>query len=39
MPEMNPWLAFALGVWAGSFLGAGILMFFMGARTPDLRED
>jgi hypothetical protein len=33
------WIAFGLGLWAGTFLGAGILIFFAGARAPNLRED
>jgi hypothetical protein len=32
---MNFWAGFGLGLWAGTFLGAGILLFFAGARADD----
>lgn len=36
---MNFWVGFGLGIWAGAFLGAGILFFFAAARAPALTED
>jgi hypothetical protein len=37
---MNFWIGFVLGIWAGTFLGAGVCFFFAGARAlDDLRKD
>ena len=36
---MSHWISFGLGLWAGTCLGAGILLFFAAARTPNLNED
>ena len=32
-------LGLGLGTFLGTFLAAGILLFFMGARASDFRED
>ena len=40
VPEMMTfWVGFGLGIWVGTFLGAGVLLFFAGARALDLGDD
>jgi hypothetical protein len=35
---MNFWLGFVTGIFLGSFLAAGVLLFFKGAHANDFEE-